>query len=625
MIDDCSPMVVAARRILLVGALIAGAMALNVWATGGFSADFGLFSLSSRNPERPLVLGLILAAGWLLLRWAPGGRTTAAAEWTWWRGRLRFRPVPPLVVLACLCVAADVAQWWRGAPLWLDEQMIAINLRDRSFPELPGTLWLGQSAPLGWLWFERTMLVLFGPGERVLRFVPLLFGAGTVAAAAWIGRRWLTPIGAFPFVLLCWIGATLSHYRFEVKHYAADVFFALLLPALAVWTTEASSARGIARRQLAWAAAAGAGLWFGNGALFVAPGCLLWMLWSHARTRDLKGMTRLTVAGLVWFVFFAGHYALSLRYTHENAWLRSHWANRLPPVGAGPLETITWFGPQLAPAARDAGGTRLPVLFWIAGAGGLILGRRHKIAAVYATVPAASFVLAAARLVPFYERFFLWVTPALYAGIALALMHGAGLLLRGVRQRRLAPLLAGGAAAAVALVVSGDVVERGWRHLDLGIPPDSNHGMDDRGGVRWLMQQRLPGDAIVSTRLGLPAIWWYGRISLADHPDGRLPDGSTFYELSYDPAGRRCAGMEEVLQGHRRVLLYISFPDLPDEVFPRVEREVLALGTLAGRRTFTSATWAAVVRIEDAASAGTSGASPPAAGGCLDLRPARRW
>ena len=78
MIDDCNPMVVVTRRVLLVVAVIAGAMALNVWATGGFSADFGLFSLSSRNPERPLVLALALAAGWFLLRWAPGGRTSAA-------------------------------------------------------------------------------------------------------------------------------------------------------------------------------------------------------------------------------------------------------------------------------------------------------------------------------------------------------------------------------------------------------------------------------------------------------------------------------------------------------------------------------------------------------------------
>lgn len=157
-----------ARRVMLVAALMAGAMALYVRATGGFSADLGRFSLSSRNPWRPLIFGVILAAGWVLLRWAPGGRTTAADEWTWWRSRIRFRPILPLVALLCLCAAIDLVQWWRGMPLWLDEQMIALNIRDRSFAGLTGTLWLGQSAPLAWLWLERAVLLVLGADERVL-------------------------------------------------------------------------------------------------------------------------------------------------------------------------------------------------------------------------------------------------------------------------------------------------------------------------------------------------------------------------------------------------------------------------------------------------------------------------
>jgi hypothetical protein len=39
----------------------------------------------------------------------------------------------------------QVYQWAGARPLWLDEQMIALNLRDRTFAELAGTLWLGQA------------------------------------------------------------------------------------------------------------------------------------------------------------------------------------------------------------------------------------------------------------------------------------------------------------------------------------------------------------------------------------------------------------------------------------------------------------------------------------------------
>src|SRR5262245_18775578 len=84
-----------------------------------------------------------------------------------------------------------VVQWAGGRPLWLDEEMIAINLRDRSVGELAGALSLGQTAPYGWLALQRLVFVIAGGGERALRVVPLAFGIATLAAAAWIGRRWL--------------------------------------------------------------------------------------------------------------------------------------------------------------------------------------------------------------------------------------------------------------------------------------------------------------------------------------------------------------------------------------------------------------------------------------------------
>ena len=44
----------------------------------------------------------------------------------------------------------------------------------------------------------------------------------------------------------------------------------------------------------------------------------------------------------------------------------------------------------------------------------------------------------------------------------------------------------------------------------------SKHGLDDRAAVRWLMRQRQPGDAVMTTRLAWPAVWWYGEISIGN-------------------------------------------------------------------------------------------------------------
>src|SRR5918993_380708 len=160
----------------------------------------------------------------------------------------------PALAIAVLAAGLDVAQWTRAVPLWVDEEMIAINLRDRPLLELPGGLWLAQSAPLAWLMAQRVVLVTLGSSEMVLRLVALLFGMATLGAALWIGRRWLHPVSASLLVLVCALAQWLSHYRFEVKHYSADAFWALLLPALAAWAIEDDEDRedGALRRKIEW-------------------------------------------------------------------------------------------------------------------------------------------------------------------------------------------------------------------------------------------------------------------------------------------------------------------------------------------------------------------------------------
>jgi hypothetical protein len=141
-----------------------------------------------------------------------------------------LRSAPAVVAVVASCV---LLRWVSGQSMWLDEEMIALNLRDRGFADLAGALWLGQTAPLGWLVLQRVMLVTFGTGELALRFVPVLFGIGTLLTAVWIGRRWMTPIGATILALLCGGGYWLMYYAVELKQFSADAFWALLLPALA--------------------------------------------------------------------------------------------------------------------------------------------------------------------------------------------------------------------------------------------------------------------------------------------------------------------------------------------------------------------------------------------------------
>ena len=124
--------------------------------------------------------------------------------------------------------AGLLVYWCRLArPLWVDEEMIALNARWRSFADLGGPLWLDQSAPLGWLALERAVLVAFGTGERAARALPVVCGIGTLAVAAWIGRRWMTALGAAILVGLCSIGPWIVFFTLELK----QVLFGCLLGA----------------------------------------------------------------------------------------------------------------------------------------------------------------------------------------------------------------------------------------------------------------------------------------------------------------------------------------------------------------------------------------------------------
>jgi hypothetical protein len=77
-----------------------------------------------------------------------------------------------MVLLACATVAGTalkVYQWYFSRPLWVDEQMVLLNVRDRAVPNLIGSLWMDQAAPLGWLVLQRGFVTLVGTSDRDIR------------------------------------------------------------------------------------------------------------------------------------------------------------------------------------------------------------------------------------------------------------------------------------------------------------------------------------------------------------------------------------------------------------------------------------------------------------------------
>jgi hypothetical protein len=473
---------------------------------------------------------------------------------------LRLAPAIVVALAACLLLRL----WASGQTMWLDEEMIALNVRDRQLGNLPGLLWLGQTAPLGWLVLQRLMLVTFGTSELALRVVPVLFGIGTLMTAVWIGRRWMSPIGATILALLCGSGYWLMYYSVELKQFSADAFWALLLPALAAAAAERppNSLRTPVPRIIGWWATAAIGQWFGVGAVLVTPGCALVLLATVLRRDGWRVALNAALPGVGWLIFFGLHYLLSLQYAVKSQYLRDYWGPNMAPAATGIAGALGWLVSQLQPLAVKPGGAEWWGGFWLAAAIGFVLSwKRSGLGLFFGSVVVSGFLWAAFRLVPLSERVALWMMPALYVGIALCVDGATRMAHRAYVARR---WLAVGAASLVSLMgltASLDIFRGGYGLLHGR--PGSDHQLDDRSAVQWLMSQRRAGDAVLTTHNGLPAIWWYGSIPIGTPGirGGQHPDGGAILEVKF--VGEPCShtGLGEALDNERRVLVYLGWID----------------------------------------------------------------
>ena len=543
-------------------------------------------------------------------------------------GRLtRHVSLPALIAAAGVVVV--LSQWLGNRPLWLDEEMIAINFRDRSLPDLAGRLWLDQSAPLGWLGLQRLMLLALGSSELVLRAVPALFGSATSVTAFFVGRRWLTTAGCAVFVILCSFGEWISFYAVELKSYSADTFFGLALPALAVAAGDSSIESR--RKNLAiWAAAAAIGHWFSLGALLVLPACLAVL--AVSMRRDVAGMRRLAAACIVVMASFAIHYALAIRYTQDNESLQRIWQFAMAPRDAGIVGTLRWLYSQLEPFAEKPGGARNGPAFWIAAALGVVFASARFLGVAAGLVVLSGFALAAFRIVPLYERLSLWFLPALYLSIALC-ADRAVLFIRQTSVKQSSLKLAGSGLILVLLAgVCVDIVDRGVHSLRYSRPNDSNRDTDDRAAVAWLMQQRQPGDILITTHHAQPAIWWYGGQPLSGGRGGQFADGGRLLVAEHQKSQRVCRGREpeRMIDGRHRIQLYLGFPDTPSDFDDLLLERLSQFGAITAVQHFGGSSRAAV--IDPGAAAGStlfwkdaSTNRGAALGGCIVLGRARPW
>ena len=139
-------------------------------------------------------------------------------------------------LLWLLSIAAGVVlrlwQYFINRSFSADESSLAFNLATRSFSGLTQPLDYQQGAPIGFLFIEKTALLVMGNNEYALRFFPLLCGILAMLLLYIIAKKHFNASGLFA-VFAFSIGWNLVYFSSELKQYSSDVFIALLLIYLA--------------------------------------------------------------------------------------------------------------------------------------------------------------------------------------------------------------------------------------------------------------------------------------------------------------------------------------------------------------------------------------------------------
>jgi hypothetical protein len=233
------------------------------------------------------------------------------------------------LALLALGILWRIVKFALAMPVWGDEAMLAVNLLDRSFPDLVKPLQYAQVAPLGFLAGEWAALRTFGLGEFAIRLFPFVCGLAALFLFYRLARQLLSPVGAMIALGTFAVGTYTARHAVELKPYAGDQLaaVALLLPAALYLKT------GRARWLWILAAVAAPAISISFPACFIVAGIGLTLLFPALKSRRPSALAATALFGLLAVAAFAAIYLVSIRgqYDATGDSMREYWSDSFPP------------------------------------------------------------------------------------------------------------------------------------------------------------------------------------------------------------------------------------------------------------------------------------------------------
>lgn len=305
-----------------------------------------------------------------------------------------------------------------GRSLWYDEAMLAFNIQHLSFGELTRQpLPFQQGAPIGFLFFLKTTVLLLGDSEYSFRLFSFLTGVASLGIFAFFAWKYLGKAGAL-FALALFASSPFAiYYSAEAKQYMGDLFAVLLVLLLYLWGVSAPYSNP---RLLLFTLVSSLLLWVSHASVFGIAAVGLSLLWHYYNKKEMDAFWR-TFGGLS----FAGTnallvYWLNVRPLAENAFLASFWDEAYMPLPP----TFGWLLDMVTALLQKPFGLEIPAVLALALGlvGAIWLWTRQRVFSLPILLTLLlTFVAGAFQKYPLAERMLLFWVPLIF------LLFGAAL------------------------------------------------------------------------------------------------------------------------------------------------------------------------------------------------------
>lgn len=361
--------------------------------------------------------------------------------------------------------------------LYVDEIFLATSLVKMNFLELTAPmLEYEQKAPLGFLWIERLMVLLFGTGEMALRLFPLICGIASLFLFLPVARYFLKPIGVVVAIGVLAAAPPLIYHAVEAKQYSTELFATIIALFLYIRFHEKMALHSL----ILWGLSGAVLLWFSFSSIFILAGMAFGVCLHYLLSKEWRHLFRYIISFSMWLVSFGAVYFLFTHKHGEAAWLL-HWfkiRHSFMPFPPSSLSDLTWFfqkafsvlhhplglswldlSPSTHPVVRVIARMSLLHLAVLA-VGFAALYRKDRKHFMVLVFPILLVLLASGlELYPFMDRLIIFLAPVLIIMLALGCEKLSSFFFKSTKGRFILPvlLLLGPLANATHQVINRDL------------------------------------------------------------------------------------------------------------------------------------------------------------------------